>query len=75
MRRSVIWNQAESLFKAQGKDENALPYRVIYDDRKAHELARGLGPKHAHNRAMRHMTKALLRDLWREWCRVAKGEA
>ena len=70
-RRSTFWNIAESLLKAQGKDENAGPYRQVYDARKAFELANGLSKGHAHNRAMRYMTKRLLKDLWREWKRVA----
>lgn len=75
MRRSVFWNIGGALMKAQSTGEGEMPYRALYDERKAHELGRGLPKAHAHNRAMRHMTKALLRDLWREWCRVAKGEA
>jgi hypothetical protein len=63
-RRSVFWNIGAALLKAQGTGEDAGPYRLIYDRRKALELAR-VEKAHAHNRAMRHMTKALLRDLWR----------
>lgn len=73
-RRSVIWNIATSLIKAQGTGDEAGPYRLIYDQRKALELAR-VPKAHAHNRAMRHMTKALLRDLWRAWrAHNRKGE-
>ena len=71
MRRSVFWNIGGALMKAQSTGEGDMPYRAIYDARKAHELARGIPKAHAHNRASRHMTKALLRDLWREWRRVS----
>lgn len=63
-RRSVFWNIGGALIKAQGVDG---PYRLIYDARKELELSRGLTKGHAHNRAMRHMTKALLRHLHRAW--------
>jgi hypothetical protein len=63
-RRSVFWNIGGALIKAQGTDG---PYRLIYDARKELELSRGLTKAHAHNRAMRHMTKALLRHLHRAW--------
>lgn len=67
-RRSVFWNIGGALFKAQGFDG---PYRLIYDARKELELSRGLTKAHAHNRAMRHMTKALLRHLHKAWvCQI-----
>lgn len=71
-RRSVIWNIAEPLLKAQGKDDTAGPYRHIYDARKAIEAERVESAGHAHNRAMRIMTKALIKDLTVEWRRVAR---
>jgi hypothetical protein len=69
-RRSVFWNIADPLLKAQGKDENAGPYRVIYDKRKEYELSRDIPKGHAHNRAMRYMTKELLKDLTLAWRKV-----
>lgn len=72
-RRSVFWNIADSLLKAQGKDDTAGPYRLIYDDRKAYEIAREIPLGHAHNRAMRFMTKRLLRDLWVAWRRSGRA--
>lgn len=69
-RRSVFWNIADPLLKAQGKDENAGPYRKIYDKRKAYELTRVETAGHAHNRAMRYMTKELLKDLTLAWRQV-----
>ena len=66
-RRSTFWNMADALLKAQGKDENAGPYRLIYDARKAYERPRVESDGHAHNRAMRFMMKRLLKDLWKEW--------
>ena len=70
-RRSVFWNIGDALLKSQGKEETAGPYRLIYDTRKAYERPRVDSDGHAHNRAMRHMTKRLLKDLWREWVRVS----
>lgn len=70
-RRSAMWNVGAALFKAQSGDDPG-PYRVCYDDRKAVELARGLTKGHAHNRALRYMTKRLIRDLTLEWRRVAR---
>jgi transposase len=69
-RRSVFWNIADPLLKSQGKDENAGPYRRIYDRRKAYELTRVETAGHAHNRAMRYMTKELLKDLTLAWRKV-----
>ncbi len=74
VRRSVFWNIGSALLKAQGKDENAGPYRLIYDERKAYDRPRVETDGHAHNRAMRFMTKRLLKDLWRAW-RAADMEA
>lgn len=71
-RRSVFWNIGGALIKAQGTDG---PYRLVYDQRKELELSRGLTKSHAHNRAMRHMTKALLRHLHRAWvCHMARAQ-
>lgn len=61
-RRAVAWNWGNGLMRKQGPDG---PYRAIYDARKAYELERGLPKGHAHNRAMRFMVKALLKDAWR----------
>jgi hypothetical protein len=66
-RRSVFWNIAEAMLKGQGKDDAAGPYRRIYDARKALERPRVASDAHAHARAMRFMTKRLLRDLTRAW--------
>jgi hypothetical protein len=72
VRRSVFWNIADPLLKAQGKDDNAGPYRRIYDTRKAFELGKpDMKPALAHNRAMRYMTKELLKHLTVEWKRIA----
>jgi len=66
-RRSVFWTLADSMLKAQGKEDKAGPYRRIYDARKAHERPRVTSDAHAHNRAMRVMFKQLLRDLAVAW--------
>jgi hypothetical protein len=52
--------------------EQTHPYRHVYDSARAHGLeavdAEGepLSALHQHNRAVRRVMKALLRDLWRE---------
>jgi hypothetical protein len=69
-RRSVLWNIGDALLKAQGKGETAGKYRRIYDAVKERERPRVETDGHAHNRAKREMEKALLEDLWREWCAV-----
>lgn len=74
-RRSTFWNMADGLLKAQGKDEAAGPYRQVYDRVKALELTRVESAAHAHNRALRRMTKELLKDLTIEWRRVARDAA
>ena len=66
-RHSVFWTIGDSLLKSQGKEENAGPYRRIYDTRKTLERARVDSDGHAHNRAIRYMTKKLVRDLFVEW--------
>ena len=66
-RRSVFWNIAAAMLKGQGTGEAAGPYRLIYDERKAYERSRVETDGHAHNRALRYMTKRLLRELWRAW--------
>lgn len=72
-RRSTFWNIAAALIKAQGKDEDAGPYRRYYDAEKSRQVSCGLSLGHAHNRAMRHMTKALLKDITVEWRKIAKA--
>ncbi len=75
LRRSVFWTLGDSLFKAQGKDENAGPYRRVYDEYKKRIRPTVETDGHAHNRAMRFMTKRLLKDLWIEWRRVNRAVA
>ncbi len=69
-RHAVFWNVSQALLKAQGKDDTAGPYRLIYDARVAYERPRCDRPIIAHNRAMRYMLKRLLRDIWQEWKRI-----
>lgn len=71
-RRSTFWNISAALLKSQGKDDNAGPYRQIYDARKEYERPRVESDGHAHNRAQRHMLKELIKRLTLEWRRVAK---
>ena len=47
--------------RSQREDD---PYRLIYEARKAYELARDVPKAHAHNRAVRHILKALLKAAW-----------
>jgi hypothetical protein len=42
------------------------PYRPVYDASRAADAGKGLTPLHEHNRALRKVAKALLKDLWRE---------
>jgi hypothetical protein len=42
-------------------------YGEVYGERKAWNVARGLGPKHADTEARRFMAKRFLRDLWVAW--------
>lgn len=73
-RRSVFWNIAASLIKAQGLGDDAGKYRRAYDVHKEKQAAKPDVTKVvAHNRALRFMTKTLLRDLTREWVRVANA--
>lgn len=76
-RRSIMWNVASCMLKAQRPDD---PFRVYYDAEKAKQIAKlaeglldGKEPSkaHAHNRACRHMSKRLLRDLFAAWRREA----
>lgn len=66
-RRAVFWVIADCLFRAQGRDENAGPYRKVYDQRKEYELTRVDSKGHAHNRALRYMMKKALRDIQLVW--------
>jgi hypothetical protein len=79
-RRSIMWNIASCMIKAQKPEDT---YRAFYDADKAKQIAKlaeglpeGKEPSklHAHNRACRHMTKRLLRDLFVAWRRETSGE-
>lgn len=72
-RRAVLWNVGDALFKSQGKDETAGPYRKVYDRHKAQKLEESWTAGHAHNHAMRVMTKKLMKRLTIEWRRVARN--
>lgn len=76
-RRSVLWTIGDSLMKANGKTGK---YKQIYNERKKFKMkelkkewiangkkAKDFKPGHAHNCAVRYMTKRLLVDLWNEW--------
>lgn len=64
-RRAVIWTITDSLFRRQSVIGG--PYRAAYDAYKAAELAKELTAGHAHNRALRRVSKDLLRDLTVAW--------
>jgi len=61
-RRSVAWNLASCLIRAGSPD-----YKRFYNERKEYERPRVESDRHAHNRALRWMTKRLLKDLWVAW--------
>lgn len=73
-RHAVFWTIGDSLLKAQGKEENAGPYRQLYDTRKSMERERVETDGHAHNRALRYMTKRLIKDLYIEWKGVSDDQ-
>lgn len=86
-RRSLIWNIGECVIKAQWRgakaateDEEALdarpigPYGEYYGREKAKQLAKGLTPAHANNRAKRHMTKEVLKHFYLQWRALAEAE-
>lgn len=64
-RRAVMWNLGECIVKSNGDG----PYRALYLERKAYELARApeMKPAQAHARAKRYTEKRLLRELWKYW--------
>lgn len=66
-RRALMFVVGDCLLRAQTAP--GAPFRGIYDQRKAYEIARDaeIRPIVAHMRAKRFMEKALLRDLWRAW--------
>lgn len=66
-RHAVFWNISAALIKAQGKGDDAGPYRRLYDQVKDAERPRVETDGHAHNRAMRMMVKQLLTDLRQAW--------
>jgi len=81
-RRAIVWNIGRCVLKAQSArvdketGEELKPagkYRLIYDARKAYELARDpeMSRAHAHNRATRYMEKKVVRDLWNSWRQLA----
>ena len=80
-RRSVLWNISESLARWQRTwidkktgevKKEPGPYGVYLEAEKARQLAKGLSPAHAENRAKRHTAKRLLKHLWQEWRRIQR---
>lgn len=69
-RRSVLYIIGECLFKAQGTGDNSGSYRLIYDASKAKHLAKEVALIVAHKRALREMTKAMLKHVTVEWRRI-----
>jgi hypothetical protein len=68
-RRSVAWNVGACLLRSQNDTDY---YKAYYNEeklRQAGKLHKGepLTKGHAHNRAMRHMTKRFLRELHLNW--------
>ena len=60
-RRSWAFVLSTCLLRSQGSDG---PYRLIYDERKACELANGQTKLVSHLRAQRYMLKRLLKHAW-----------
>lgn len=60
-RRAFAYQLSTNLIRCQHSDG---PYRELYEVRKQYELDRGVTQSHANNRALRYMTKDLLRSLW-----------
>ena len=60
-RRAYAYTLSTNLMRSQRTGD---PYRDLYDRRKAYELEREVPKGHAHNRALRVMVKALIRDVW-----------
>ena len=71
-RRAYAYVLSTNLMRSQKAED---PYRALYDTRKAYELARDIPKAHAHNRALRVMVKALLRDAWAAERVLIKGGA
>lgn len=64
-RRSIMYNIADSLMKGN-RDGEYRSYYLAEKARQAEKHPDG-APIAAHNRALRHLAKRLLRDLWRAW--------
>ena len=64
-RRAILWNVGESLIK---QNQNG-PYRTYYiaEKERQREKMPDASDAHINNRAKRHMTKRLLKDLWQAW--------
>lgn len=60
-RRAFAFNIGNCLMRQQ---KAADRYRQIYDERRLFEEGRVESSGHAHNRAMRYITKELLKDAW-----------
>jgi hypothetical protein len=72
-RRAFAYVVSCNLMKSQGSEG---PYRAIYDRRKVYEMEEKPDPvtkAHAHNRALRVMVKALLRDVYLADSRMRGG--
>lgn len=88
-RRSVMWNIGDCIVKAGGPLRELYDQRKAYEietakaqgltvcpaakiPKKNAEAYRSEG--HIHNRAKRYVEKRLLKMLWQEWRRLARGE-
>jgi hypothetical protein len=60
-RRGFAFLIAETLLR---KSQEGDYWRTLYADKKSVELEKGLTLAHAHNRAMRHLSKTVLKDAW-----------
>lgn len=60
-RRAFAYLIAESVLR---KSQEGDHFRTLYNDKKSVELEKGLSLIHAHNRALRHISKTVLKDAW-----------
>lgn len=60
-RRAFAFVVGESVLR---KSQEGDHFRTLYAEKKSVELEKGLSPAHAHNRALRHLSKTVLKDAW-----------
>ena len=66
-RRKIMKMVSKSLMMQNKIDGQPGKYRQAYLERKEYELKKNIKLIHADNRALRHIAKMILYDLWLEW--------